>query len=169
MEVCMKNIFFLSPQEIFNFVVLKLLEQNSQSRSGFDKVCLYRGYGGRKCAIGHIFKDDEYKPKFEYNNALRAIGMFFGLSRGFVETLAIGDIEEKLANITGSSLSQVMERLRFCEDLQTIHDQFWPYEWEDKFYKLAAEKGLDCSCISEFRRVKEAAHGVSETSGKTPD
>lgn len=51
-------------QEILTTVVTKLREQNAPSIDKDDN-CVYRGPGGRRCALGWLIPDELYKPEIE--------------------------------------------------------------------------------------------------------
>ncbi len=53
----------MTPQEIFDTVVVHLLQQGKQSKS---HVCLYRSDDGLKCAVGALIPDSEYDPAMEF-------------------------------------------------------------------------------------------------------
>lgn len=60
----------LTLQEAFDVAVAGLVGQGlSRSRLinkyGEDAGCGYRSQGGKKCALGHIIPDSEYKPEME--------------------------------------------------------------------------------------------------------
>lgn len=61
----------MNQQQIFNTVALGIRKQGGPSlgfdptQSGTEKVCLYRGANGRKCAAGHVIPDAEYRPAME--------------------------------------------------------------------------------------------------------
>jgi hypothetical protein len=63
-NITLQTIQNFTKQEIFDFIVGKLIEQGSPS---IDKgiSCLYRGPNGLKCAIGHIMPDESHSLGLE--------------------------------------------------------------------------------------------------------
>lgn len=58
----------MTDQETFDFVVRALHKQGGPSiggNPGSPTSCAYRSTTGRKCAVGHLIPDEEYKPRFE--------------------------------------------------------------------------------------------------------
>lgn len=59
----------MTDQEIFNTVVRALHAQGGPSRRppqpGEPNTCMYRGPNGRKCAVGHLIRDEDYSPAIE--------------------------------------------------------------------------------------------------------
>lgn len=52
-----KNLYTASPQEVFDFVVEKMKQQNWPSRSPVSGACAYNGPNGRHCAAGWCITD----------------------------------------------------------------------------------------------------------------
>jgi len=59
----------LTAQAVFDNVVAALAAQGGPSRADLPDTagggCAYRGDYGRKCAVGHLIRDDEYEPSME--------------------------------------------------------------------------------------------------------
>jgi hypothetical protein len=51
-------------QEIFDYVVQRLLQQGKRSMTG-EEGCKYRGDGGTRCALGWLIPDDLYRPEMD--------------------------------------------------------------------------------------------------------
>lgn len=66
MELCM------TPQEIFNFVLDKLLAQKVKALNDRG-YCSYRTEKGLRCAFGHFIPDDCYDPRMENKFSLDLI------------------------------------------------------------------------------------------------
>lgn len=54
-------------QEICDFVISKMCEQNAQSVNNTG-TCMYRNSTGKKCAVGHLILDEFYSPNLEFCN-----------------------------------------------------------------------------------------------------
>ena len=87
-------------QQEFNTSVRGIFAQGGPSIRP-DGECVYRGRGGKKCAIGHLIIDDEYDKKMD------------GLEGGVNVSGLIEDYKV-------STLSK--ERERFYNNLQAAHD-----------------------------------------------
>jgi hypothetical protein len=57
----------MNKQELFEFVIDKLIEQGVQSVDEYGD-CMYRGVDGAKCAVGHLIKDEFYNEEYENNS-----------------------------------------------------------------------------------------------------
>ncbi len=101
-----------SPQAVFDKIVAHLRQQNARSISGVGD-CMYRGEGGRMCAVGCLIPDDVYRPGLE--GALDDIEFFNGWPD---------------------------ETYTLLGRMQIIHDQTKPEDWESEFRALAAVEML---------------------------
>ena len=52
-----KNLYTASPQEVFDFVVEKMKQQNAPSRHPMSGSCVYNDHNGRHCAAGWCVTD----------------------------------------------------------------------------------------------------------------
>lgn len=60
MIITTRNMHEFTAQQVFEYVVGKVLEQGKPSvHPDRPSVCVYRGEGGLKCAVGHLIDDDE--------------------------------------------------------------------------------------------------------------
>ena len=108
----------LTNQTAFNKVVKHLLKQGRAARDN-DRVCRYRDYdSGRKCAIGCLIPNDEYKKSMEGSS-------IFGLA------------EE---GILPSSLKEL--NLELLDDLQHVHDYREPSTWLQQLGTVAVKYNL---------------------------
>lgn len=64
----------MTEQETFDFVVRALHKQSGPSRkvSG-SYICAYRGHDGRKCAVGQLIPDDEYRDEMDTGYGLPSL------------------------------------------------------------------------------------------------
>lgn len=51
-------------QEVFDKVAAALMAQDGPSVDDLG-MCLYRGPGGRRCAVGHLIEDEDYSKRLE--------------------------------------------------------------------------------------------------------
>ena len=108
----------LTNQTAFNRVVKHLLKQRVPARDN-DRVCKYRDYdNGRKCAIGCLIPDAEYKKNMEGSS-------IFGLAE-----------EGRLP----SSLEEL--NLELLDELQTVHDYREPSTWLQQLGTIAVKYSL---------------------------
>ena len=76
-EITVKNLDKFTPQQVFDFVTHKIIEQGQKSGQDMN-LCNYRSKGGLKCAAGHLIPDDLYTPKLEgkdYNKVREYLGI----------------------------------------------------------------------------------------------
>lgn len=112
----------LTKQKIFNEVKTHLLSQNAKSYTDYmypNKIsCAFRGNHNRKCAIGHLIKDEFYYPELE-------------------SCTLISDEVIKVLNLSNVDAVLHMDLLK---ELQAIHDNDPPHTWP--FYLNQLEKTL---------------------------
>ncbi len=101
-------------QEVFNQAAKHLLTQNKRSFDADIDYCMYRSKEGLKCAAGCFISDEEYNPEFERTNITAAL-MNYNFD---------------------------MTHQHLIQELQKIHDNFEPEEWEAQLKRLATEKQL---------------------------
>lgn len=67
----------MDKQEAFNKIWNGLQSQDWQRSFRDDETCAYRGFGGLKCAIGHLISDEDYSPEMESVSvsALKRMGL----------------------------------------------------------------------------------------------
>lgn len=125
----------MTNQEAFNIVVTGLRKQGEPSIA--HGTCLYRHPDGiKKCAIGFLIPDDEYKPSFD--------GPGIYLSDIIRQTPALGNLDEYL-----------------LADLQLAHDYgAAPFPWlgaamEYRYHLIASKYHLTVPPI-------EATHATAE-------
>ena len=53
-----------TPQEIFDYVIQRLLEQGKRSMAE-EEGCKYRGDGGTRCALGWLIPDARYHAEMD--------------------------------------------------------------------------------------------------------
>lgn len=113
----------MTNQEAFDKVADHLLTQNSASQNKGGS-CVYRAPDGKKCAIGCLIPDEEYKPYFEGRPVRNLRRMY-----------------------SPSCLDGLNEDLLFY--LQWVHDQKEPSEWRESLKQTAKMFGLEFRPSSE--------------------
>jgi hypothetical protein len=110
-------------QEIFDKSVAHLRKQGVQSinQSLSDSegmpFCAYRGDNGRMCAIGCLIPDSQYEKRYEGKTA---------------SWVAEEEQVTAITRIQGNNLNE----------LQRIHDQNSPDDWENLWSYFAETRGL---------------------------
>ncbi len=115
----------IAKQVTFDRAASGLLQQNARSANGTR--CLFRGPGGKRCALGFLIEDHEYSPIFDADSNF-----------GFRYIAALGH-------------DQVM-----MNELMSIHDRNPPETWAYLLSKLAAKHGLSSSVIDIWAEAKGA-------------
>jgi hypothetical protein len=115
---------FLTNKQIFNKVKKHLLNQGEQAKNLYS--CLYRTQNGLKCAIGCLISDELYSDEIEcgildYND-------YNGIWSGDINNNCL--LVQTLYQ-SGIDLSN-KETVELLNKLQSIHDSFTPYEWENE-------------------------------------
>lgn len=103
----------MTNQEAFDTVRKHLLCQGAKSMDAIGWNCMYRGAGGRKCAVGALIPDEDYAPR--------------------IEGIRISKI--CVPGLDGVSM-QLLSRLQF------VHDDMDPENWESALVSVARDFGL---------------------------
>lgn len=82
-------------------------------RSVTEYGCAYRGAEGRKCAVGALIPDDEYREFFDHE-------------------VILWDVMHSCPSLSGLSYE-------FLTDLQALHDREEPENWESLLNKMERE------------------------------
>lgn len=106
----------MTNRDIYRKVRDHLLTQNAKSLMEDGTVSAYRGTEGRKCAIGCLINDKDYSPELENCMVYEA------------------RVREAVARSLGVLMSDFT--LSLLSDLQEIHDQHEPRDWEEQLTKL---------------------------------
>lgn len=117
----------LNIQEVFDAVVKHARKQKKRSVKLADNQiqCMYRSDDGYKCFAGIFIDDNDYKPELEGHTVLELQYYF-----------------EKKVN----SIIQLRQ-------IQAIHDQNYPDEWEELFREHARIYRLEYSPPEEVNAV----------------
>ena len=123
----------MTAQEIFDKVSLHLLTQNEKSIAkdefGRQKMCLYRGANGLKCAIGCLIPDDKYDRE---------------AMEGLAASSFNGDTPSCLPNLLPQDMPRANGK-NFLLDMQDIHDRYQPDDWKYKLVEFAERYELSCN------------------------
>jgi hypothetical protein len=114
--ITLANLKDSTAQEVFEFVAQHLLNQNQRCMN--NGKCAYRGEDGLKCAVGAIIADDEYDPVFDM------------VSDSGIQCL----VRDKRIKVS--------DHLELLTMLQSIHDNYPEFQWEDKLKALADRLGI---------------------------
>ena len=106
-------------QEVFNTVVRHLGKQKSRSvhpefMAGSNH-CAYRGHAGKKCAVGVLIPDEQYRASFECKS--------------------VKNIAHHIPALAGMDVM-------LLSALQTVHDRTEPFEWETALREMARKRKL---------------------------
>ena len=139
MNITTHNLHEHTAQEVFDFVVGKVLEQGCKSvqcETNFAAVsCMYRSNNGNKCAFGHVIADEDYRSVME-NKIAQTVFRDHGDMLGWK---LIGENPAHLGLIMG---------------LQQAHDDSssdnFRFEFANKAFLLASNRGLDTSALGKL-------------------
>ena len=114
----------MTNQEIYTKVRDHLLTQMKKSQGllqredhGEYMTCLYYGPDGLKCAVGALIPENMYNPRMEGEG---------------VDT-----------DIIKNALDYSEEQKRLLQELQCVHDEHDPDEWQGKLWDVADDFGLE--------------------------
>jgi len=110
----------MNKQEIFDKVKEHLLKQDACSET--DDDCAYRGKDGLKCAIGILIPDSLYEKSMESSSIKGVLDCY-------------PDVKDYI--------DPDGENIELLTDLQVIHDNGYPCEWEEKLTECANTFGLN--------------------------
>ncbi len=110
----------MTNQEVFDKVAKHLLTQNKKAISPVDGRCKYRTED-LKCAGGIMIPDDKYLPKME------------GRSMSTV--------------IKENSLEELKPFMLLLDQLQGIHDVYFPSEWKVRLGRFAESNNLSTAAL----------------------
>lgn len=108
-------------QEVFDQIVNHLLTQNKKCMN--NENCVYRNEKGLKCAAGCLIADDEYKPEMDDTDSGTNWKTLF--NNGLVPNT----------------------HLNLIMSLQSIHDNYEPYEWETELIKQSFKRNLNFNYV----------------------
>lgn len=116
--VTLKTLHIATEQQVFDQVAEHLLTQRRISADE-NEDCQYRSDEGLRCAAGCLIADDEYQYKIEGEK-------WYALAnRGLVP----------------------FNHCNLIMDLQRIHDEFKPVQWELKLFDVAHCRGLSDAVV----------------------
>jgi len=107
----------MEPQEVFNKIVKHLRKQKRASRC--KDGGLYFSPNGDKCSTGCLMEDGEYRDQYE------------GL-----------DMNEMIAIAVPSLHDRLFPHVELLCEIQEVHDNHDPCEWEDDLASVANEFDL---------------------------
>jgi len=117
-------------QEIFDRVYRHLLTQNAQAYDGDCGGCRYRDEQGRKCAVGCLISDDDYKPALE-GTLVSSIDLAYPPSNKQTRlSLLYRIVAQIVPDQTGVSL---------LHELQTVHDTVDVENWPKRLCEVAKQ------------------------------
>jgi hypothetical protein len=130
-------------QELFDQCVTHLLTQNEQGTDDNDN-CVYRGQGGKKCAIGGILPDSLYEPCFE-NHQASLVLIRIKHPRANVPTRESCLTNGWLLPITKTKF------LKLADELQIMHDEVYVEDWYNSLLNIGKEFNLRLDVLHTFK------------------
>lgn len=115
-------------QAVFDKIRRHLKKQGRRSEK-LPLFCAYRNEDGLKCAIGCLITDEFYTQNLE-GQAIEANAVLKAVAASLGTTLSKKDKD-------------------FLGELQTIHDEVHPDDWEDRFEDLADRYDLKLTSLRE--------------------
>lgn len=124
-----------SRQEIFDIVAAHLLKQGEQSffreydRDDQEDVvtgCAYRSKDGKKCALGALMADEDYRDVFEHQTLDKGLAP----DRECSSTYCVSKQIQEACKIADEDIS-------FALELQGLHDHFSYAQWSTRLMDFA--------------------------------
>lgn len=122
MQITLANLKDATAQQVFDQVKTHMLTQKAQSKTENDQ-CAYRGAEGKMCAAGCLISDAEYADL-----QIKGQGLDDGAGWNWGWLSAEGHVPELHESL--------------ISDLQIVHDQTIPDNWEVELDKVAITHGL---------------------------
>ncbi len=121
-------------QEVFTTVRDHLLKQMAQAKC--DSRCRYLDDEGMKCAVGCLIKPEHYTRSME--------GVGISTMMALLDRANAPESAKYLWNALVASLGYEPDgdMLKLMRQLQYLHDESQPCEWEAKLKVLAVDFGL---------------------------
>lgn len=130
-------------QQIFDTVSKHLLRQRERSMGMMewtnrpqalppDIICMYRGYDGKKCAVGALISDRVYCDVIE--------GVYLDAYEKGYSADALCALKQVLYE-SGIDLSDE-DTARLLTDLLRVHDKSRPSFWSTRLARVAKKHGL---------------------------
>lgn len=120
-------------QQIFNFVVTKLMEQGRQSENA-GHTCMYRETREAdcpiRCAVGHCIPNSAYNPRMEMMTIDKVIDKFPYL---------LNQLEMTIEQVLGLVMS-----------LQHVHDIAGVELWPIRFCQVANRYNLNTDVLNKY-------------------
>lgn len=109
----------MTRQEILDKVCERAKDKRKAlaNRRPDDTLCAYRTKDGLRCFVGALIPDEMYSPELEGQAAC--------------------SLPLKFADYFGAN------NMPFLDDLQQVHDQWEPHEWEARLRFIAKDYGLE--------------------------
>jgi hypothetical protein len=111
-------------QEVFDTVATHLLTQKERSVNEYNK-CMYRGDGGKMCAVGVLIPDESYDDRMEFS--------------------PVESILERY-----DALMFLKPHMSILSELQTIHDYSDPRMWLNCLESLAFKYKLKTNVLEQL-------------------
>jgi hypothetical protein len=134
----------LTEQDVFDIAAWHMLEQGERALN--MDMCTYRAMDGKRCPVGWLIPDAEYRTMFEGRrvSGLIAFAASYGCSAPFVSFL------------------RRFERL--LGNLQKVHDNHAPFMWWCLLREVASMHGLNAGVIDHMKtkRAEREARDQAE-------
>ncbi|WP_233869549.1 hypothetical protein [Paraburkholderia adhaesiva] len=141
MKLTTAMLALLTAQDVFDFVACELLRQNARALSG--SRCRYRAPDGRRCAVGFVIPDEEYRAQFEGGGVVNMIRVahLLGCSSGFTRFL--------------------LAHQSLLGYLQHMHDEHPADAWPLLLREIASLFGLHAREVERWRAGHAARESVT--------
>lgn len=155
----------ISKQTIFTKSATHLLKQGERSTArtatAVGPLCRYRGEGGRSCAVGALIADEHYTEEIE---GCVMVPLDDSLD---MTSQQEQELRGALTKSLGCTEAELEELRPLLGELQGIHDEFDPADWERCLSGLAESEGLTMPAASIWTVVygtrQPGALGVFES------
>ncbi len=132
----------MDSQSAFNTIVTHLRKQGERCNDP-GGMCLYRGEDGLQCAVGCLIPDDVYSEMMEGAGTITTLMGLRDAPSWDEEYDSYPLVYPELANLFADV------DLQLLHDMQAIHDNKAPDEWEYHFARVSDAYGLSLPPIPD--------------------
>jgi hypothetical protein len=125
----------LTEQDVFDIAAYHMLDQGARALNVEHGTCCYHAPDGRRCPVGWLIPDSEYRASFE---GKRVAAVTLEALHGGCSSEFVGFLEA---------------HARILEHLQYIHDHHEPYLWWMTLTELASVRGLNNGVVLHMKQV----------------
>jgi hypothetical protein len=137
-----KGRFTVNNQELYNQVVLNIINQGGPSIDDESEACVYRNENGRMCAAGPFIPNDKYVPEMEEEP------IFWKFRK---DDEVYYEMNPRFENVFNDIDIVFLSKLQWIHDTSDHSSDYTFFmEWIPTMISFGKKNGLNLSVFSEF-------------------